>query len=69
MGLLVILLMLLLSAFFSGSEIAFVAANRLRVEVLARRGGVVGPIVHGFVENPSTFLTTTLVGNNVALVI
>ncbi|MDX1547689.1 MAG: hemolysin family protein [Rhodothermales bacterium] len=65
----VIALMLALSAFFSGSEIAFVAANRLRVEVLARRGGVVGGIVRGFLEQPATFLTTTLVGNNVALVI
>ncbi len=65
----IILLMLLLSAFFSGSEIAFVVANRLRVEVLARREGVVGPIVRDFLENPATFLTTTLVGNNVALVV
>ncbi len=65
----VILLMLLLSAFFSGSEIAFVVANRLRVEVLARREGLVGPIVRAFLENPSTFLTTTLVGNNIALVV
>lgn len=65
----VILLMLLLSAFFSGSEIAFVVANRLRVEVLARREGLVGPIVRSFLENPSTFLTTTLVGNNIALVV
>ncbi|MFQ5570468.1 MAG: hemolysin family protein [Rhodothermales bacterium] len=66
---LVILLMLLLSAFFSGSEIAFVAANRLRVEVFARRGGRAGRIVHTFLKTPSTFLTTTLVGNNAALVI
>lgn len=65
----IILLMLLLSAFFSGSEIAFVVANRLRVEVLARREGIVGPIVREFLQNPSTFLTTTLVGNNIALVV
>jgi CBS domain containing-hemolysin-like protein len=65
----IILLMLLLSAFFSGSEIAFVVANRLRVEVLARREGVVGPIVRNFLEDPSSFLTTTLVGNNISLVV
>ena len=69
MELLIIILLLLLSAFFSGSEIAFVAANRLRVEVQARRGGLVGRIVHGFLETPTTFLTTTLVGNNIALVV
>ncbi len=69
MELLIIILLLLLSAFFSGSEIAFVAANRLRVQILARRGGFVGRIVHGFLENPTTFLTTTLVGNNAALVV
>lgn len=65
----VILLTLLLSAFFSGSEIAFVVANRLRVEVLARREGIVGPLVRTFLENPASFLTTTLVGNNIALVV
>jgi len=64
-----ILIALILSAFFSGSEIAFVAANRLRVEVFARRGGIVGRIVSRFMEEPSTLLTTTLVGNNLALVI
>lgn len=69
MVLLIILLMLALSAFFSGSEIAFVVANRLRVEVLARREGLVGPIVRDFLHNPSTFLATTLVGNNIALVV
>ena len=65
----IIFLMLALSAFFSGSEIAFVVANRLRVEVLARRRGVVGRIVSGFIQNPSAFLTTTLVGNNISLIV
>lgn len=69
MDLLVIVCMLLLSAFFSGSEIAFVAANRLRVELIARRSGRVGEVVSGFLEQPSSFLTTTLVGNNIALVV
>lgn len=65
----VILLTLVFSAFFSGSEIAFVAANRLRVEVFARRGGMVGRLVSNFLEEPATLLTTTLVGNNLALVL
>lgn len=69
MELLIILFMLALSAFFSGSEIAFVAANRLRVEVAARQQGLIGRIVSEFLENPASFLTTTLVGNNIALVV
>ncbi|RMF53344.1 MAG: HlyC/CorC family transporter [Bacteroidetes bacterium] len=69
MDLLLILLMLGLSAFFSGSEIAFVTANRLRVEVSARRGGRVGALVQRFIQDPATLLTTTLVGNNLALVV
>lgn len=63
-----IIVTLLLSAFFSGSEIAYVAANKLRVEVIARRGGFVGATVIRFLKDPSTLLTTTLVGNNLALV-
>ncbi|NNF58547.1 MAG: HlyC/CorC family transporter [Rhodothermaceae bacterium] len=69
MAILLILLMLGLSAFFSGSEIAFVTANRLRAEVRAQREGFLGGIVRGFLHDPPTFLTTTLVGNNIALVV
>ena len=68
-GLLLILLMLVLSAFFSGSEIAFVTANRLKTEVRARQSGWLGRVVQEFMADPGTFLTTTLVGNNVALVV
>ena len=66
---LVIVLMLALSAFFSGSEIAFVTANRLKTEARARSAGWVGRVVQEFLADPGTFLTTTLVGNNVALVV
>lgn len=69
MLLILILVSLALSAFFSGSEIAYVAANRLRVEVSARRGGPAGKIVTSFLNDPTTLLTTTLVGNNLALVV
>lgn len=64
-----ILITLVLSAFFSSSEMAFVAANRLRVEMRAREHSFAGPIASFFVANPSTMLTTTLVGNNLSLVI
>ena len=50
-------------------EIAFVTASRLRVEVEARRGGVAGQVVMRFLRDPATFLTTTLVGTNLALVL
>ncbi len=60
---------LLCSAFFSGSEIAFVAASRLRVEVKARQRGFLGKQVQRLFEDPAHFLTTTLVGNNIALVV
>ncbi len=69
MALALILLTLVLSAFFSGSEIAFVTANRLKTEVRARQAGRLGRIVQQFLADPGTFLTTTLVGNNVALVV
>ncbi len=64
-----IALMLVLSAFFSGSEIAFVTANRLKAEVRAHREGFVGGLVREFIREPAKFLTTTLVGNNIALVL
>jgi len=63
-----IIVLLILSALFSGSEIAFVAANRLKVEVFARGSRVVGPIARDFINDPAKLLTTTLVGNNLALV-
>lgn len=60
-----ILLTLLLSGFFSGSEIAFVSANRLKLEIESRKTSWTGRVVNYFVRNPETFLTTTLVGNNI----
>lgn len=64
-----ILLMLAASAFFSGSETAFVTANRLKTEVRARQSGGLGRLVQTFLADPGSFLTTTLVGSNVALVV
>ncbi|HEX7069375.1 MAG TPA: hemolysin family protein [Rhodothermales bacterium] len=66
---LLILLALIVGAILAGAEVAYAAANRLRVEVEARRSGIVGPIVRRYVEDPSRFLGATLAGGTVALVV
>ncbi len=64
-----ILIFLILSAFFSGSEIAFISANKLSVEVEKDRGSRKGKVLASFYDKPKQFLGTMLVGNNIALVV
>jgi CBS domain containing-hemolysin-like protein len=66
---LVILVCLLLSAFFSGMEIAFVSSNRIRLAIQKKQGGVMTIALSKLTDNPSKFIATMLVGNNVALVV
>lgn len=61
----IIFFTVLASGFFSGSEIAFVSANRLKLEIESRKGSLVSRSLAFFNEKPETFLTTTLVGNNI----
>lgn len=62
-------LMLLFSAFFSGMEIAFIASNKLRIELDRQHRTFSSKIISIFVKKPAEYITTMLVGNNLALVI
>ncbi len=64
-----ILICLLLSALFSGTEIAFISASKLEVELKKMQGSQRGSILAKWYERPAQFLSTMLVGNNIALVL
>lgn len=67
--LIIILCSLLLSAFFSGMEIAFVSANKIHVEIEKKQNDLLGRILTRITRKPSKFIATMLVGNNISLVI
>ena len=60
---------ILLIGFFAGTEIAFISANKLNIELRRKQGTFSGRILSRFMENPSEFIGTSLVGVNVLLVI
>jgi len=65
----IVVVALLLSAFFSGVEIAFISADKLHIELRSQQGHYSDKILSKFLKRPSWFITTTLIGNNVTLVI
>ena len=69
MSLSVAIITLFLSAFFSGVEIAFISANKLKLELDKNSGKFPANIIAFFSKNESDFITTMLVGNNIALVV
>lgn len=69
MLILYIFITLLFIGFFSGVEIAFVSSNKLNIELKRKQGSYSGKVLARFMENPATFIGTSLVGVNVGLVI
>jgi len=66
---LIIVLCLLLSAFFSGMEIAFVSANKVHIELQKNQSNFIASVLKTLTKRPSKFIATMLVGNNIALVV
>ena len=68
-SIIIILTTMVLSAFFSGFEIAYVSANKVHLEILKKQEGVIANVLTKLTRKPSKLLATMLVGNNVALVV
>jgi len=64
----IILISMILSAFFSGMEIAIISANRLRIELDKKQSRLYSGIISIYTKNPSQFIATLMVGNMLAMV-
>ncbi|MCV9388158.1 hemolysin family protein [Reichenbachiella ulvae] len=64
-----ILTSIFFSALFSGIEIAFITTDKLHIALQEKQGGLSARILHKFSNNPSNFIATTLIGNNLTLVV
>mgnify|MGYP002681671171 FL=1 len=68
-AILTIIIVMIFTSFFSGMEIAFVASNKLRIELDKKQGQFGSKLISFFTENPRQYFATMLIGNNIALVI
>ena len=68
-SIIIILTMLVLSAFFSGMEIAYVSSNKIHIEIEKKQNNFLAGVLKKITKRPSKFIATMLVGNNIALVI
>ncbi len=68
-ALILVMISMLFSGFFSGMEIAFVSSNKVRMEIDATKGGVINRIINLFYSRSEMFISTLLIGNNVVNVI
>jgi len=68
-AILTIIIVMIFTSFFSGMEIAFVASNKLRIELDKKQGQFGSKLIGFFTENPGQYFATMLIGNNIALVI
>lgn len=65
----IIILSLILSAFFSGMEIAYVSSNKIHIEIEKKQHGILALALSNITAKPSKFIATMLIGNNIALVV
>ena len=68
-SILIIVISLILSAFFSGMEIAYVSSNKIHIEIEKKQKNFLAGILKRITRRPSKFIATMLVGNNIALVV
>lgn len=65
----IVICCLILSAFFSGMEIAYVSSNKIHIEIEKKQDGLLAKILSKITAKPSKFIATMLIGNNIALVV
>ena len=61
----ILVALLILSAFFSSSEMAFIVANKIKIELRARKKNLYAKNAYFFIQNPDSFFSTILISNNI----